>query len=306
MNSNSFNIVYKNSTSKNKGYSLEILGSSLVGVNKIIKEFVDIANFNNELDIKVNNVKNGSIIIELLFYIDFHLLFTNIQDLYNFLLVADPKQYKEVAEFFSNIDGAHKSINNYYSQFPLTGEISMMLIGIYIGRMMHMSGKQKEQLTLKDENGNKFPIKYAQRLQNFVKRGGFKKALSPIVEGDAEEIIMEQAEVRFKISEENIENFLPEDDQILPEYEDGMNITFTGKIVALQSTKGESVKFKANEINSELSLLTAYPEEGKGSEEYVNFYKKDIVLRSQIYRKSMYVRPAILIKSVELMQEQLI
>ncbi|MEI6711844.1 MAG: hypothetical protein WCK88_06810 [bacterium] len=83
-----------------------------------------------------------------------------------------------------------------------------------------------------------------------IKRKKFKQALSPFVENEASsvEISSHKSFAPDKttiINEQNFENYLSEDEeQILPQFLDGESYRFTGTIVGMQCTHGDSMKIR--------------------------------------------------------------
>jgi hypothetical protein len=153
------------------------------------------------------------------------------------------------------------------------------------------------------------PQAYAYRLHNMVLSKKFKKIVIPIAEDKIKSIRFgtdKNFALPTTIDSSNFEGYLSEDERILSEWENGQKINLTGEIVAIQSTRGEILRFKAIEVEPKYQLLVAIPEDGKSSENYLEFYKKQVNLEAEVFRSSMYKKPEIIIKNISLMQERLI
>ena len=73
----------------------------------------------------------------------------------------------------------------------------------------------------------------------------------------------------------------------------------------MQSTRGERIKIKINEVDPPYQLLTARPADGQDTEDYKEFYKKMVNVKAEVLRASMYKRPEIILHSVEKMEQSL-
>jgi hypothetical protein len=193
-----------------------------------------------------------------------------------------------------------------YAKYPLDAA----LLGVAIVRMISFAKKQKRTIELEDEKGKSLPKKYAFGLHRLIrKKRTFKKALRPFVDEQVTEIEIrtaEQSNCTTTITTKNFENYLSEDEQILPEYEDGKSYRFTGVIVGLESSRGDYMKFKAHGIAREHSLLVADPGDRGNTEAYIEFYKKHVWIEAKVIRKSLYQKPKLIIQNVDLMQKPLL
>lgn len=108
------------------------------------------------------------------------------------------------------------------------------------------------------------------------------------------------------IDDNNFENYLSQEEEILPELKNGDTRTLIGEIVALQSTKGEILKFKAFDLPQKYQTLVLYPRGKNKTEHYKDFYKEKVQITAEIYRKSPYKRPELLLKAIHLIQGDLL
>ena len=59
------------------------------------------------------------------------------------------------------------------------------------------------------------------------------------------------------------------------------------------------------EHNGKVYNLNTFPETGKTSKDYTNFYQEDVVILAWIARESLYKKPRLKLSGVELMQPEL-
>jgi len=275
------------------GVDLDVLGDSLKGFNDVIEHILRIPNIQGDISIKAHKVDQGSIIFEL--YIQFinHLAFISPKDYLDFLSVAGVKVPIEI------LTGVHMSLNELFAKYPFDA----FLTGLFITKMIERSGQQK-RLTPDPSLPSHFTID----LHRIISRKTYRKALRPFIEDEVSEIEIWPKRDKSKktlISVDNFENYLSEDAQILPQYENGKLYKFKGKIVGLESSRGEYLKFKAEGLEREYSLLIAFLEDDKATEDYIRFYKKRVVINAEILRKSMYQKPKLIIKSLEILDQEL-
>ena len=237
-----------------------------------------------------------------------HSPFKEPKDLLDFLQVVSVTLHQQAENFFNAIGNGHKTVNDYFRENQFDNSVVTGLLVLYFPKMLKWAGKQKIKLTTCDEDGNEISERKAKKLQNMVSNGRYKKALKPLTENGISSVkVMTLSKDSFEVSidETQLENYLPEEEAILPELENGNIVNLSGQILALQSTRGEKLKFEAEGINPRYKLLTAHPPDGKNTEDFMDYYKKIVNVRAQVYRKTLYKRPEIIILEIELGQGEL-
>jgi hypothetical protein len=234
--------------------------------------------------------------------------FQEVKDLLNFLQVVDQTLYSNASNFFNTIGGTHKAVNDYFRENQFDNNLVTGLMVYFIPKMIDWAGKQKSALCTKDDSGNTIPTAYASRLQQMITNGKYKRALKPLTENNISYIrlsAVKNSSAMITINESNLGDYLPEEEKILPELENGSTHNFSGEILALQSTRGETLKFKIFGIDSRFQLLTAHPEDNKKTEDYKDYYKKQVNIKAEIFRKTLYKKPEIIIRGIVLRQIEL-
>lgn len=302
----SLTIKYEWDKKSTDGLGLDVLGDSLIGFDGAIKEIIKILEIKRGVSVKAQIAKDGSIIFEILTQFittTQDLPFENVQAYLDFLLLVGKKTIASDFEF--GLKG-HEMINKLYGEYGLTSAA----IGYGIVKLLKFASKQKRRVTLEYEKNKFLPKKYAIKLHKIIKkRKFFKKALKPFVEGQISRIEIKSPEnlrEAAEIDAKNFEDYLSEDQRILPEYEDGETYRFSGRIVNLESSRGDYAKFKAHELKREHSLLVAYPETGSKTENYTQYYKKNVLIEAEVIRESLYQKPKLIINKIELMQKSLL
>ncbi len=291
-----------------KGFDLGLLGESFVGFNEVIKEIFEISEIEGDLQIKTLKVTEGSIILQNLLHVNFaDIPFHDVRSFLDFLQVSDPELFSKASSFFTEFGNAHKSVNDYFRVNQFDSTVFAALFGVFVTKMLTAAPKQKESVTT-DIGDFKISEKFARRIRQTVMSGKYKKALKPLIENNLSMIKVTSDHLspyEVTIDGENFENYLPVDEKILPDFENGQVKELFGMIVTLQSMRGEKVGFKAYEIDPQHQVLIAHPDEGKQTEDYKDFYKKQVNIKAEVYRNSMYKKPEIIIREIELLQQEL-
>ncbi len=302
-------IKYIESGENQPGYDLGLLGESFSGFNDVFKELFEISQIQGELVLRTTRISEGSIDVVNLVHVLFeHSPFKDPKDLMEFLQVADATLHQHASNFFNAFGNGHKSVNDYFRENQFDNSVVTGLVVLYFPKMLKWAGKQKQRLTTADDSGNEISERQAKKLKQMVSNGRYKKALKPLSENSISSVkvmALSKSESQVVIDDRELENYLPEDEKILPEFENGMIINLTGQILALQSTRGEKLKFEAVEIDPRYKLLTAHPPDGKQTEDFMQFYKKQVNITAEVYRKTLYKRPEIIISNIELTQGEL-
>lgn len=310
-------IKYTEQDDGQAGYDLGLLGESFSGFNDVFKELFEISQIQGDLIVRTARIEEGSIdVCNLIQVIVAESPFKDPKDLMDFLQVVDATIYQQASNFFSAFGNAHKTVNDFFKEYEFSGQvvagtISGIVSGLtvlYFPRMIAWAGKQKNQTTTQDENGNKVSERYAKKLRNMVNTGRYKKALKPISENSVSSVsigAIRQSSYSITIDESKLGDYLPEEEKILPEFENGQVVQLSGEILAISGTRGERLKFKATGIDPRFDLLTGFPQDDKKTEDYTGFYKKQVNIKAEIFRKTLYKKPEIIIKEIELSQTEL-
>lgn len=302
MNSSNLSIKYSWNPGDKSGIDLKILGESIGGFSRTIKELVRVFRIQGEISIVVQKVEEGSIDFKLIADVVSLVPFERLEHFYEFARFVGSST---ATDTFQLVAKAHQNLNDFFAKNPL----DMAALGYGIARLVDIARRQKRIPTLIDEQGKSIPKSYAVRLSRLIrKEHGFKKALKPFVEGQVSTIEVGSPFKNFKtyIDSRNFEDFLAEEERIMPNYENGHSYEFEGQIVGLEKSMGEHIRFKMQNLPREYSLLTAYPEIGKTTQDYVDYYAKGVRVRAKILRSSMYQRPKLQVQTIELIQNQLI
>lgn len=302
-------ITYHENDKQAAGYDLGLLGESFTGFNDVFKELFTISKIQGDLVLRTTKISQGSIDVQNIVDVVINgTPFSSVSDLLDFLRVADQQLYQEASNFFNAIGNGHKAVNDFFKEYEFSGAVVSGLVSGFIVSAVEWSGLQKKRVTTEDSAGNQISETTARKLRTLVLGGKFKRALKPISENSVSKVALASHSVKkvvTNISEVELGNYLPDDEEILPQLVNGTVIQLVGEIQALQSTKGETVKFKAAEIEKKFQLLTAYPADGKQTEDYKDFYKKQVILTAEVFRKTLYKKPELIIQDIKLSQDEL-
>jgi len=289
----------------NKGFDMSTLGESMIGFQAVINELFDISKIQGELEIKTLKVKEGSVeLINVLEVIINTVPFNSVPALFDFLEATDEELLKQAQIFFGSIGNVGKGINDFFNENGFLASTVSNLIAVYI---TYLIGKQQGR---KEAGAEKtVPKRYANRLEQLREKNSYRRALKPITTGEFKSIKIVPLAVsnprEVVIAEEQLEDYLSGDSEILPNFINGHEVTLTARIVGLQSTKGETVKLRVDNVDPSNSLLIAHPPEGMGAEHFREMYGETVLLTAEVYRKTMYKRPELLLKTMDRHQQQL-
>lgn len=286
---------------------LVALGESIIGFDALIKEVFRISKMNGDVSISATKTRDGSLIVDILVAVS-NIIgstpFERVEDLLNFLKIVDHNQWEQAGNFFNDLNYTHRTLNDYFAANPLDYTLVCSFIAYLIGK----ARRHKHSPDLDD-----LPKDYAIALHKAIKARKFKKAISPLIENEATSIevsddhdFTSQKTVTIDVS--NFESYLSEDEEaILPDYENGKVYMFTGAILSIQCIRGETMKIRIHGFNKKYRDLTALPEEGKTTQDYMVFYGKDktVLIEAMIERNSLYQKPKIHVQKISLQNQPL-
>lgn len=276
----------------NSDIDLNLLGESLIGFERVIKECFKISKIDGNLEVKAKNLSAGSIVIEIVLHVSAGIPFNSISDMLAFYKIASPDLHIQLLSGFSEFNKIHETVNDLVAKYPL----DFALVAAFISKIIECAKRQKKRVQVIDEKGEDLPEKpYAKALHRMInKERIFKKALKPFVEDELSKIQISN-ERSFshssEITTQNFEGYLPEDARILPEYQNGQKVELSGNLVGLQKSKGDSMKIRVHDIKKNYSLLVAYLDESHDTKDCLQFYGQDIIFEAEILRKSLYQKP---------------
>ncbi len=308
MNSNLF-IRYRGvDPTDDSAIEMSCFGESVIGFDVVIKEIVALANIQGEVEIKVNCIREGSLIVEIIVCIKSianQIEFGTVSDLLAFLKVANELLWQQATAYFGSLEATHRDLNTFASEYPL----DMALFGYFIQKILKQIPFHKKLPDI-----NQLPKEYAMGIHRAIKKKKFKRAMRPFIENELK--TMEVSDTKnFKatntcmIDSSNFEGYLSEDEEkILPDYENGKNYRFTGTIVGIQCIRGDSMKVRIHGFSKRDRDLVAFPPSNKTSADFHHFYGKDknIVMEVKIIRDSMYQKPKLEIIEVSLQNQPLV
>lgn len=290
------------------GFDLAALGESFMGFDAVLKEILDIAHLTDKVEIRTTRVEHNSIDVYNAIQLTIDTMpFVNVQDFLEFLRIAAPELLNDANTFFSAIHGVHRTVNDYFARNPVDMGILGAIAGYIIGSI-RVAGKLKKGTKLTKETEAASP-RQVRRLRKMVEGGKYKRALSPIIEGSASRIkiaALDTLKEGVIISPSNVGEYLPEDAKILPDFANGSVHTLSGELLDLSSTRGDSVKIRINGIDPENSLLSGTAADGSSIEDYARFFKQEVTIEVEISRKTMYKRPELIIRKMDLRQQPLL
>lgn len=290
----------------NDGFDLKLVGESFVGFDALLKDILDTAHLKDKVEIKPIRIEHGSIdLYNALTIIDTS-PFNNVQDFLDFLKLAGPDLLHQANNFFSTANEVRKTVNDYFKEYPADVQLETLIINYIVTHMLVARKLKKNSSSITDKDGTPKQINSMRRM---IFSGRYKRALMPIAEGKTTSITLRSVDDKSKpkatFTESNIEDYLPDEAQILPEFINGEKVTLTGQLLNLQSAKGDEVKLRIDNIDRNNNLLVGFPAHGADTKDYVHLYKKRVHIEAEIYRKTLYKRPELVILEMTESQQQI-
>lgn len=288
---------------------LAVLGESIIGFDALIKEIFKISKLDAELKVNICGSREGSLIIDIanVVLLNHDIPFTKALDLLTFLSCVDKDLWLKAKEYFSPsleiAQHTHRTVNDYFAKNPLDQQALTVLVSSFIGYIFGKAQGQK-----KYPNYDELPRPFANDTHKMIKKHKFKKAIKPLIDEKVSSIEVsstENFEKKQIVSAENFENYLSEDEMILPQYVNGETYMFTGKIVGMQCSKGDSLKLQVYGLDRRDRELIANPPEGKTTKDLESFYEEGVLIKAEVVRTSLYKKPTLLIQEISLYQQPL-
>lgn len=292
-----------------EGYDLTLLGESFAGMSSVFKQLSVLTGIDADIAIKTTKITHGSVEVHTLIQITFTgLPFSTPQALFDFLQVVNPEMCREAKQLMSGTLSAYETLESYLAAHPLAGTALMNMTGLFFVKAFKWARKQKYRLTTVDPDLGEITVSQASKLRSMVTHGKFRRMLKPLTQGNVRVISAATVGSQSQgviIGETDIESYLPEDDQVLPEFENGTVHTMNGMLQNLQSARGEILKIRVDNIERSYSLITARPHDGQTTEDYLEFYHRRVRFTAEVVRVSMYKRPEFVVREMALLQQEL-
>ena len=291
--------------------SLSELGESLTGFHSVLTELNSVMGITIEPEVQATALRDGSVIVDLvLFFRDASdaLPFDSVTDFVEFLKLAEEPKAEEVEGFFQSVEGAHRSINDWAAQNPVDFEVFKAALNLFwvsvVLKLIQKAGFFKKGEDPKDKTLSR---KKQRGLHKMVKKRSFKKALAPLREDKAKSIEVSN-DRRFRhavlIDQHNMENYLADDDTILPHLKDGVTYELNGTIPSLKATRGDRMTLQISHEGDQYNLDTL-PGPGLTSKNYKDYYTESVNVSAEVHRTSLYKKPKLRLHGIELRQTQL-
>lgn len=302
-----FTITYKGDATRD-GFDMAVIGESMIGFNSLLKDFYNACGIDGELQVKTTEVKQGSVVIngQLLAELTPQLV-TNPDLFLEALKQVNYELWQQLSSFLSTLGNAEKGINDFFKERPFTSSVVSGTIASIPG--VFLAWWLSNRIDKKKSNNSL--TKLEQRIESLRQKRHFNKALKPLQENGyssityaAQSVTSQQKQVT--IGDDDLGLILPEDDKILPEYENGMRFPATGEVKSLSSARGDRVGITFHGRNFGNRTYTAFPDDSHTSASYRNLYGEAVTGEFEVCRKSTYKVPEFKIVSLEKLQTELI
>ncbi len=286
--------------------SLSELGESLVGFDTVFREFTRILRLEGGVEISATESREGSVVIDILLELssDANAVFDSAQAFLTALELAKDPLLHRAQDFFQQIGTAHRTINDWVAAHPFDTAIMSALLAKAYQKLMKKARRNK---AAPDYSDKEVPRPIAEELHKLVRKGGFKKALTPITDNAAKKIEV-SADRSFReaavVDDTNLERYLADEQQMLPHLQDGAFEHLSGMVTSLRGTRGDALTFHL-EHDGKTYNLDAYPPSGTTSKAYKDFYKEEVAIDAWIVRESLFKKPRLRLAKIELLQPQL-
>ena len=288
---------------------MKLLGESLIGFDRVLKDIISIADLTDKVEYRINRIEHASVDIFSSLHIISQLPFDNPNDFIDFLKLAAPELVKGANNFFSFAGEAHRTVNDFFNENQFDNNIVTGLVVAFILKSFELGGKINSGKADKEALNGATP-KQIKRLGKMVEEGRYRSAMLPMTEGDVESIqlisLADSMDLNTSVSEENVGDYLPEEVKVLPHLKNGERVTLVGQLVTLNSAHGDEMYIKALNIDRRYGTLRCMPSDSLDIEECTEYFKKYVVVEAEVYRRSLYKKPALIIQTMSQYQQALL
>lgn len=302
-------LLIKYQYSSEKGIDMKLLGESLVGFDRVLKDIIEIADLTDKVEYRINRIEHGSVEIFSSINIISNIPFDSQSSFIDFLKLAAPELVTQANTFFSTAHEAHRSVNDYFSRNQFDNNIVTGLVVAFILKAFDLAGKiNSKKATAKDLEAT--TPKQAKKLDKMVIEGRYKRAMAPMTEGDVERIelssLRPNQDIRTTVSEQTVGDYLPEEEKILPYLTNGERVTLAGQLVTLSSARGDEMYMKVLNIDKRYSMLRCTPGDDLSIEECAPYFKQMVSVEAEIFRSTLFKKPVLIIHEMSLFQQSLL
>lgn len=310
------------------------LSESLIGYEKFIKSTFKVFNINtNNIEFKVHNIRKWSIIVDLISQYNILQIISDVNTFLDILKIIDIEVFNYIQEHLINIYWNTQEISiltiletieKYWIENPIKTWVwlhySLKILDNLLSKVIKLikDKKIKHNWTIdliSDEQevdfwDIKIKWKYIKKIKkDIVNKWKAKDLLEPIINENIETITIGD---NSPIDKSNIELFLWEGNQILPQLRNWEIHNFIGSFTAMQSNKWETMKFKSEFVNINWKIIWTKNKKGDNflfvvnipywqtTENYINYYweSKKLNLEAEILRANEYTKPKLKIIKV--------
>jgi hypothetical protein len=280
---------------------LSDLGKSLVSFENLVTDLIKICRINGDVVVTATTTREGSHIVDTIIHINGavgQLPFDSPEYLIQYLKLVGDESWRIATNFFNDLNNVRDGLNSYFSQRPVD-------FAALSGLIAYLISKAQEQKHTPIPKDNELPKRIAKELYGLIKRNGFKGFIAPIVNETAGEIqISPDRDFKFgsaRINDTNFEDYLTAENEILPDFVNGVEVVLEGEITSLKSTRGDSLTFQYLDLDNVYNL-ELFPPKGKTTKNYVKFYKEKVRVTATVERISMYKKPKLHLLCIEQIQ----
>lgn len=304
------------------GIDIRDFGESLIGFQEFSKEILKAGKISSDIDIKVTSVREGSIIVDIVFGVkQIHELFWSLEEFLYFLQIVAPGYYAQIQGQLTAIGGeafhtwqdleAFGRSNPVATTFACAGVYDLIKIGIKTIGKFRVKTKSVE--TISDTelidiwDGQKVPWSFLKQTKRIIESWKSIDFLEPLVDEKIQTIQVGTLDSYEEVNETNLEYFIGEGQEILSSLKNGDVTVFKGSFTGMQSNHGETMTFKSSEFrdrrNNHILFCCLLPS-WKKTEDFKDYYgeSKSLKLIAEVYRSSPYKKPKLILREVEMMQ----
>jgi hypothetical protein len=293
---------------QDNGIDMHVLGQSLVGFDAVLKDLLEIAGLKDKIEVKVSHVEHGSVEVYNAFIFLADMPFENITHFLDFLKIAAPHLAADANTFFSNTGNVHRSVNDYFAKNEFDSAVVSGLVVAFIIAATDWAGKLYKHNGKVKDLGVITPAQ-ASKLKRMIENGRYKRALAPIMSGDVSSVKLSSIglmnETTIELSQSSIDNYLPEEAKILPDLKNGHRVKLVGELVTLQSARSDELKIRIHGVRRKDSLLRCILADSSTIENYTKLFKKIVVIDAEVYRKTLYRKPELIVYEMHERQQDI-
>lgn len=300
---------------------LSSLGKSLIWIDDVITDIFRISKMKADLDIKVVKAEEWSIIVYIASNLIFHswqIPFDTMQDLLEFLILADYSKYLEIYNALSETAFEwYQDMEAFFSNHPIAYDFVKWICWFIVWwftlwkvakwMTINVNLNSNQPIAIGDQHVTPYQLT---QIKSTVIKWWFNNVFEPFVEDETDEFEIWTVDdnnnriPNLIIDNNDFSNYLSDWHEVLPAFIDGNSYELAWRITAMQVSKWESMQYKTN-LENKNRYLKLKNQTDNHIENYRNYFNQDVIIKAVIKRTSLFKKPTLLLSDIRFVAQPL-